>query len=112
MKTTKLSGPSAIVHLLALAISLTFVGGCRSKHSVALNWHPALESQGHKIVGYNIYRSTMQGGPYVLIASRVQGTNYEDDLITSGRVYYYVITSVDDAGRESRYSEETIATIP
>ena len=79
---------------------------------MTLNWQPAQASQGSKIAFYNIYRTTSQGGPYVPIASRVQGTSYKDELVTSERTYYYVVTSVDDTGRESRYSPEISATVP
>ena len=101
-----------LFQILALAISISLISGCRSKHSVTLNWHQAEAAQGFRIAGYNIYRATTQGGPYFPIASRVKGTSYEDELVTSGRIYYYTVTSVDDAGHESRYSQEISATVP
>ena len=97
--------------ILALAIILTMVGGCRSKHSVTLNWQKAEAPQG-TIIGYNIYRTTKQGGPYTPIASRVQGTSYKDESVSSGETYYYVVTSMDDAGHESPYSQEISAHVP
>lgn len=46
------------------------------------------------------------------LASGVSEPRYEDRLINNGRTYYYVVTAVDQAGRESRFSNETRAVIP
>jgi fibronectin type 3 domain-containing protein len=37
---------------------------------------------------------------------------YEDGLVGSGRTYFYVVTAIDQAGRESRFSNEARASIP
>jgi fibronectin type 3 domain-containing protein len=67
---------------------------------------------GASIVGYNVYRSTTSGGQYVKLASRVSGPPYDDRLVVSGRTYFYVVTAVDQAGRESRFSGEVRIPIP
>ena len=110
LEVRKRSKPT-ILPMLALAIILTIVGGCRSKHSVTLNWQKAEAPQG-TMIGYHIYRTTKQGGPYSPIASRVQSTSYKDESISSGETYYYVVTSVDDAGHESQYSQEISTRVP
>jgi fibronectin type 3 domain-containing protein len=81
-------------------------------HSVTLRWRPPTSGRGSPIVSYNVYRSTTPGGPYVRIASSVNAPPYDDSLVNGGRTYYYVVTSVDAAGRESRYSSEISAAIP
>jgi fibronectin type 3 domain-containing protein len=48
----------------------------------------------------------------VKLASRVPGPPYEDRLVVSGRTYFYVVTAVDQTGRESVYSGKARATVP
>jgi fibronectin type 3 domain-containing protein len=81
-------------------------------HSVILSWHAPAPAPGVQVVGYNIYRSTSSGGPYVKIASRVPGLTYNDPIVSPGRTYFYVVSTVDQRERESRYSVEITAVIP
>ena len=80
--------------------------------SVTLMWEAPPAVPGVSVTGYNVYRSTTSGGPFVKIASQVPGPPYEDRLLGSGRTYFYVVTALDQAGRESRFSGEARATIP
>jgi fibronectin type 3 domain-containing protein len=64
-------------------------------------------------VGYNVYRSTVSGGPYAMVNSSLDGaTAYSDTAVDSGQTYYYVATAVDDNSNESSYSMETQAVVP
>jgi hypothetical protein len=95
--------------------ALVFLGlvCCRQAgqpHWVTLTWKPPAPTGA--AVGYNIYRATTSGGPYVVIASRVSGPPYEDRIVISGRTYFYVVTAVDGAGHESRFSGEVRAQVP
>jgi cellulose 1,4-beta-cellobiosidase len=72
--------------------------------SVALSWQ---ESSG--ATSYRIHRATVSGGPYVLIASGVAGTSFNDPAVTNGTTYYYVVTAVN-VGGESAPSAEATAT--
>jgi fibronectin type 3 domain-containing protein len=83
-----------------------------SPHSVTLTWEAPQVVPGVLVVGYNVYRSTTSGRQFVKIASRVPGPPYEDRLVGSDRTYFYVVTALDQAGRESRFSTEARATIP
>jgi fibronectin type 3 domain-containing protein len=88
---------------------------CRKEtqpHSVTLNWQGPRPEPTVAVVGYNLYRSTTAGTQYVRIATRVSGPPYEDRLVNSGRTYFYVVTAVDQSGRESRFSAEVQAQIP
>jgi fibronectin type 3 domain-containing protein len=101
--------------IVPLAILVILVSGLirtPRAHSVALTWNAPRPVQGVAIVGYNVYRSTTPGGPYVPLALNVNGTAYKDMLVSSERSYYYVVRSVDSAGRESEYSEEIRTIIP
>ncbi|MGH9545837.1 MAG: DUF4082 domain-containing protein [Terriglobales bacterium] len=79
------------------------------QHSVALSWKPSTNS---KIVSHSVYRSTTSGSSYGLLASALGGSAYTDNSVQSGAVYYYVVTAVDDTGRESGYSNEARTVIP
>jgi fibronectin type 3 domain-containing protein len=85
---------------------------CDKTHSVTLTWQAPVPVPGVTVVGYNLYRSTTSGGPFVKLASNLPGPRYEDRLVGSGRTYFYVVTAIDQAGRESRYSNEARAAIP
>ena len=78
-------------------------------HTVTLNW---LASDS-TVSGYNVYRSTTEGGNYVKItASPVTTATYVDSNVDSGTTYYYVTTAVDKSGSESSYSNQASAVIP
>ena len=80
------------------------------QHSVALTWNA---STSPNVVGYNVYRGTVSGGPYTQINSALDlTTSYTDSTVQAGQTYYYVVTAVDSAGGESSYSNETKAVIP
>lgn len=63
-------------------------------------------------VTYNIYRSTTQGGPYTLVKAGHTSSycTYADFGLVNGTTYYYRVTSVDETGLESLYSNEASAT--
>jgi fibronectin type 3 domain-containing protein len=78
-------------------------------YAVKLEW---IESTS-PVIGYNVYRGTESGGPYVLLSSSlVTGTQYEDSSVQPGQTYYYVVTAVDSSNVESTYSNQASATIP
>jgi hypothetical protein len=80
------------------------------QHSVALTWNPSTSSN---VVGYNLYRGSVSGGPYTKLNSGLDpGTSDTDNGVQSGQTYYYVVTAVDSSGRESLFSNQVQATIP
>ncbi|MBI3475598.1 MAG: fibronectin type III domain-containing protein [Acidobacteria bacterium] len=81
-------------------------------HTVTLTWNAAAPPRGGSLAGYNVYRRIAEGGPFVKIAGKVPGSPYDDRFVTSGRKYVYVVTSVDQTGRESRYSTPVEVQIP
>jgi fibronectin type 3 domain-containing protein len=84
----------------------------KKPHSVTLTWHAPAPEPGVQVAGYNIYRSTSAGGPFVKIASRVPDLTYNDPIVSPGRTYFYVVTTVDQRDRESKYSTEITVVIP
>src|SRR5579864_905516 len=72
-------------------------------HSVDLKWKASVS----RVVGYNVYRSETDGGPYIkLTSSPVRATNYTDSSVQSGHFYFYAVTAVDSSGKESAYSSQ------
>jgi hypothetical protein len=90
-------------------ISLSGTGTQAVAHSVSLSWTASTST----VVGYNVYRSTISGGPYTLItSSTVPGTTYTDNGVQAGMTYFYVVTAVDSSGNESAFSNEASVTVP
>ncbi len=60
--------------------------------------------------GYNLYRSPLSGGGWVKVnAALLTGTSFTDTGLQNARSYYYVVTSLDNAGNESGYSNQVSA---
>ena len=78
-----------------------------SAPSVVLAWSASTSA----VVGYNVYRATVRGGPYTKLTS-VPTTNLSFTDTTVGFLaYYYVVASVDAGNVESPYSNEVSAAI-
>ena len=75
---------------------------------VTLNWNDNPEPD---IYGYNVYRSTVSGGPYTKIADSydVPGSSYTDNVVTNYVTYYYVVRAVDTSANESANSNQASA---
>jgi Abnormal spindle-like microcephaly-assoc'd, ASPM-SPD-2-Hydin/Transmembrane protein 131-like N-terminal len=92
-----------------ISISLSGTGTQVVAHSVSLSWTASTST----VVGYNVYRSTVSGGPYTLITSApVAATSYSDTAVQAGVTYFYVVTAVDANGNESAFSNEASVTVP
>lgn len=97
-----------IVPILAGCSGLTKASD-RQPHSAVLSWDPSTSA----VVGYNVYRSSVSGGPYAILNSTpVTGTTYTDAAVQSSQTYFYVVTAVDASGVESIYSNQASAAIP
>jgi fibronectin type 3 domain-containing protein len=83
--------------------------GASRPHSVDLKWNASVS----RVVGYNVYRSETEGGPFMRLTSDpVRVTNYTDRKVQSGHIYFYAVTAVDSKGKESVYSNHVKARIP
>jgi hypothetical protein len=90
-------------------ISLSGTGVETVTHSVSLGWTASTSV----VSGYNIYRSTVSGGPYTkLNAALILAGTYTDSTAQPGQTYYFVGTSLDSSGVESADSNEISATVP
>lgn len=85
-------------------VTQTSTSRFRRARSALLTW----EASDGAVAGYNIYRATSSHGEYRrLTTSAVTGTAYIDYVLDPGNTYYYVVTAIDQSGRESNYSGET-----
>jgi len=90
-------------------ITLSGTGVQPVAHSAGLSWIASPST----VMGYNVYRATISGGPYTLLnSSLVPMTQYSDANVQSGQTYYYVVTAVDSSNNESIHSNQVSATIP
>ena len=83
--------------------------GASTSSSVSLSWNASSSSD---VVGYNVYRGTISGGPYTKITpSPISSIGDTDSNVSSGQTYYYVVTAVDSSNNESADSNQATATI-
>jgi hypothetical protein len=77
-------------------------------HSATLAW-----TESSTVIGYNVYRGSVSGGPYTKINPSLDATtSFEDTTVQAGQTYYWVVTAVNSSNVESTYSIQTAATIP
>ena len=89
---------------------INFTASQQAAHSVQLNWQASVSPN---VVGYNIYRGTMDGGPYNRVnAMLVTPLSFLDSSVAGSTTYYYVSTAVNSAGVESDYSNQVSAQVP
>jgi Peptidase family C25/Propeptide_C25/Concanavalin A-like lectin/glucanases superfamily/Domain of unknown function (DUF2341) len=81
-----------------------------SGDNVVVSWETAQELDN---MGFNLYRSTVKGGPYVRITDTpiggmtfsVKGRaySYVDSNVTRGSLYYYKLEDIDTAGQRTMH---------
>jgi glycosidase/fibronectin type 3 domain-containing protein len=73
--------------------------------TVSLEWNSVKGA-----TGYNIYRSPLSGGGWVKAnSSLLTSPAFTDTGLGNSKLYYYVVTAMDDHGNESGYSNEVSA---
>jgi fibronectin type 3 domain-containing protein len=74
----------------------------RPSREVELTW---TTGSGVGLIGYNIYRSRVTGGPYQKIFSGWPSSPYFDADVAVGLTYFYVVSSTDGVNESSKTSE-------
>lgn len=100
------------VFVLALALLLPAIASAQAPqpHAVDLTWIPSVDSGAG--LGYNLYRSTIAGGPYTKVnLVPVVGTAFTDTNVQGTQTYFYVARTSLNAV-ESVNSNEAKAVIP
>ena len=93
----------------SVAIPVTGTGAADTSPQVTLNWSES--SSG--VIGYNVYRGTVTGGPYTeLTSSPVSGMSYTDSTVVAGDTYFYIVTAVGTDNMQSGYSAQIEAVVP
>jgi chitin-binding protein len=97
---------SAFLQVVIGAVPATPTGlaGVPGNAQVALTWNAVSGASG-----YNVKRSTTNGGPYANVAQNVTTNSYTNTGLTNGTPYYYVVTAVNASG-ESPVSLQVSAT--
>jgi thermitase len=94
--------PDNTVPSQVTGLNVTTVGSSQLK----LNWNANTEPD---LKNYGVYRSTVSGGPYTLIASPT-ANSYSDTGLAAATTYYYVVSAVDTTGNEGLKSEQASGT--
>jgi HYDIN/CFA65/VesB family protein/Ig-like domain-containing protein/uncharacterized protein DUF1573 len=92
-----------------ISVSLSGTGVQAVTHSVTLTWTASTST----VSGYNVFRSTVSGGPYTKLTSTpIAATTDVDTSVQAGQTYYFVVTSVNSSSVESADSSEVSAIVP
>jgi hypothetical protein len=98
--------PSVPTGLVAVAA----LGQNGGETAIDLSWQPDTEAD---LAGYVVYRRE-EGGPWQRVSpsAPVVGPAFHDTRVAPGHTYRYVVSAVDQGGRESARSAETEETVP
>jgi hypothetical protein len=107
--TATLTSGTWVMQMATFRASTSISAPGSSQHSVSMSWGP---SPSINVAYYKLYRGTVSGGPYSLIANNLKATAYTDSTVQSGATYYYVTTTVSTAGLESIFSNQFKCVIP
>ncbi len=89
--------------LLLLLIGLPALGFAATPQ-VELDWNDNTDSD---LAFYNVYRSSVSGGPYDKInTATVLSSIYNDTNVAYGDHFFYVVSAVDTSNNESVFSNE------
>ncbi len=83
------------------------LGATPGDGAVALDWADNGEPD---LASYTVYRSTLSGSGYGVIASGLPTSDYTDTSVTNGVTYYYFVTAFDTSGGESAGGSRLPAT--
>jgi hypothetical protein len=75
-------------------------------NQLILDWDDNTEGD---VINYMVYKSSISGGGYVLVAPYESSSQYTDSAVVYGSTYYYKIKSKDVYNDQSDYSDELMA---
>jgi hypothetical protein len=61
-------------------------------------------------LGYNVMRSSIDGGPYTIVATNLNSTVFTNDSLLSDTTYYYVITALNANGESKSSIQVSVST--
>lgn len=71
-----------------------------------LNWASSANA-----VGYNLKRSTTNGGPYAVVAANTSLTTFTNISLTNGTAYYYVVAATNAAGESANSTQISVQPV-
>ncbi len=79
--------------------------------TIVVSWQPPSDTRA---TSYQLWRAASDTGPFVRVGQRIRAPvrEHRDAGRPEGRVMWYRVTSLDDAGRESDPSPAALAEIP
>ncbi len=98
----------SILRIQAPALSPSDIAASASNGRVSLSWASAAGA-----ATYTVKRATSAGGPYVVVASGLDGTKFTDTGLANGTTYYYAVSALNSAGETPGESAVTVTpTLP
>jgi len=83
--------------------------GPGQKPFIDLVWAPVADAD---LTGYNVYRREEGTSPVKLNGALIKTPAYRDEHVSSGKTYFYSVSSLDLRGNESARSEEASESVP
>jgi alpha-L-arabinofuranosidase len=102
--------PGEIATFVTPLVAPTGLTATPSDGQVALSWNASANASA-----YNLRRSIVDGGPYVLIASNLPGTGFTDLGLLNGTNYYYVVSAtnaISGSGNSAQASARPVSKTP
>ncbi len=96
-------------HIILAGIGLFLVSGHTPAETVNLAW--SAPTEGPVPAGYLVYYGT-SSHTYGSVINAGNVTTFAIDELAAGNTYYFAVTSYDDVGTQSGYSNEVNTTIP
>ncbi|MSO49351.1 MAG: fibronectin type III domain-containing protein [Acidobacteria bacterium] len=102
-------------HHACAATSASAGAACRTDKSEGANRQATIKltwtaSSSLNITNIRVYRSTVSGGPYTVIATLPKTTTFTNSGLTIGTTYHYVVSAVNSSGQVSGYSNQASKT--
>ena len=73
---------------------------------VNLSWNAAVNA-----TGYNVKRSTTNGGTYTIIVTNTSSTGYLDTSVQNGTAYYYVVSALNSGGESANSTQVSVTPV-
>jgi alpha-D-xyloside xylohydrolase len=104
------SGTLSVALLVAVPATPTGLSATAGDGQVLLSWNSATGA-----TGYNVRRSTANGGPYSVVAANTSATTFTNLGLANGTAYYYVVSATNSAGESAnstQVSAQPVSTAP
>lgn len=85
----------------------TNVAAVLTNGTIKVTWTANSEA---KVVGYRVYRSVAQAGPFIRVSGTlVSGTEFTDTDVYQGNTYWYQVVAVTNTGDDSGFADNAVS---